>query len=157
MSYLAATEMTLGELSWKSKANGPRYRRIERRGCRNRQRNGTGRRRRTSLARPQRKRAEESRRSSCIIGRQGAHLSGGLVEPGSSDGNRAAHRAREATVPDIIVNNAGFSGQWKFLDETTPKEIQDMMAVPYFAAAWLTRAFLPAMRARNSGHIVNIS
>src|SRR5262249_44223087 len=64
---------------------------------------------------------------------------------------------REATVPDIIVNNAGYSGQWKFLDETTPKEIQDMMAVPYFAAAWLTRAFLPAMRARNSGHIVNIS
>ena len=64
---------------------------------------------------------------------------------------------REATVPDIIVNSAGSGGQWKFLDETTPKEIQDMMAVPYFAAAWLTRAFLPAMRARNSGHIVNIS
>jgi uncharacterized protein len=63
---------------------------------------------------------------------------------------------REVAVPDIIVNNAG-SGQWKFLDETSPKEIQDMMAVPYFAAAWLTRAFLPAMRARNSGHIVNIS
>ena len=62
----------------------------------------------------------------------------------------------EVAVPDIIVNNAG-SGQWKFLDETSPKEIQDMMAVPYFAAAWLTRAFLPAMRARNSGHIVNIS
>ena len=63
---------------------------------------------------------------------------------------------REANVPDIIVNNAG-SGQWKFLEDTSPKEIQDMMAVPYFAAAWLTRAFLPAMRARNSGHIVNIS
>src|SRR6516225_10319348 len=62
----------------------------------------------------------------------------------------------ESAVPDIIVNNAG-SGQWKFLDETSPKQIQDMMAVPYFAAAWLTRAFLPAMRARNSGHIVNIS
>jgi len=68
----------------------------------------------------------------------------------------AQHIEREVAVPDIIVNNAG-SGQWKFLDETSPKEIQDMMAVPYFAAAWLTRAFLPAMRARNSGHIVNIS
>lgn len=63
---------------------------------------------------------------------------------------------RETAVPDIIVNHAG-SGQWKFLDDTSPKEIQDMRAVPYFAAAWLTRAFLPAMRARNSGHIVNIS
>src|SRR5262249_15937371 len=61
---------------------------------------------------------------------------------------------REATVPDIIVNNAGYSGQWKFLDETTtPKEIQGMMAVAYFAAGWLTRAFLPAMRARNSGQM----
>jgi len=63
---------------------------------------------------------------------------------------------REAIVPDIIVNNAG-GGQWKFLDDTSPKEIQEMMAVPYFATAWLTRAFLPAMRGRNSGHIVNIS
>ena len=62
----------------------------------------------------------------------------------------------EAGVPDILINNAGI-GQWKFLDDTTPKEIQDMMALPYFAAAWLTRAFLPAMRRRDSGHIVNIS
>jgi len=62
----------------------------------------------------------------------------------------------ESGVPDILINNAG-SGQWKFLQDTTPKEIQEMMAVPYFAAAWLTRAFLPAMRRRDSGHIVNIS
>ena len=62
----------------------------------------------------------------------------------------------EAGVPDIIINNAG-SGEWKFLEDTSPKEIQEMMAVPYFAAAWVTRAFLPAMRTRNSGHIVNVS
>jgi len=68
-----------------------------------------------------------------------------------------AHRILDETgVPDILVNNAG-SGQWKFLEDTTPKEIHDMMALPYFAAAWLTRAFLPAMRQRGSGHIVNIS
>ncbi len=62
----------------------------------------------------------------------------------------------EVGVPDILINNAG-SGQWKFLEDTSPKEIQNMMALPYFAAAWLTRAFLPAMRQRGSGHIVNIS
>jgi short-subunit dehydrogenase len=62
----------------------------------------------------------------------------------------------EAGVPDIIINNAG-SGEWKFLEDTSPKQIQEMMAVPYFAAAWVTRAFLPAMRTRNSGHIVNVS
>jgi short-subunit dehydrogenase len=62
----------------------------------------------------------------------------------------------EAGVPDIIINNAG-SGEWKFLEDTSPKEIQEMMAVLYFAAAWVTRAFLPAMRTRNGGHIVNVS
>jgi short-subunit dehydrogenase len=31
------------------------------------------------------------------------------------------------------------------------------MTMPYFAAAWLTRLFVPAMRERGSGHIVNIS
>ncbi len=62
----------------------------------------------------------------------------------------------ESGAPGILINNAGV-GQWKFLDDTTPKEIQDMMALPYFAAAWLTQAFLPAMRLRGSGSIVNIS
>jgi short-subunit dehydrogenase len=63
---------------------------------------------------------------------------------------------REAGVPDVLVNNAG-TGQWKFLDDTSPSEIQQMMAVPYFAAAWLICSFLPAMRQRDSGHIINIS
>lgn len=62
----------------------------------------------------------------------------------------------EVGAPDILVNNAG-QGQWKFLEDTSPDEIQQMMAVPYFAAAWLTREFLPGMIARRSGHIVNIS
>jgi short-subunit dehydrogenase len=77
-----------------------------------------------------------------------------------SDPDHTAAIARrilgEIGAPGILVNNAGI-GQWKFLEDTTPKEIQDMMALPYFAAAWLTGAFLPAMRARDSGHIVNIS
>lgn len=59
-------------------------------------------------------------------------------------------------TPDIIVNNAG-SGKWRFIDETSPEEAVQMMAVPYFAAFYVTRAFLPDMLKRNSGHIVNIS
>jgi uncharacterized protein len=58
--------------------------------------------------------------------------------------------------PDVLVNNAG-AGQWKFVDETTPDEAMRMMAVPYFAAFSVTHAFLPAMLARRSGHIVNVS
>ncbi len=59
-------------------------------------------------------------------------------------------------TPDVIVNNAG-AGKWRFVDETTPAEAVEMMAVPYFAAFNVTHAFLAAMLKRNSGHIVNVS
>jgi uncharacterized protein len=62
----------------------------------------------------------------------------------------------ELGTPDIIINNAG-AGRWRFVDETSPAEAVEMMAVPYFAAFNVTHAFLPAMLKRNSGHIVNIS
>jgi uncharacterized protein len=58
--------------------------------------------------------------------------------------------------PDIIVNNAG-AGQWRFVDETSPEEAVQMMAVPYFATYYVTHAFLPGMLRRNSGQIVNVS
>jgi uncharacterized protein len=62
----------------------------------------------------------------------------------------------EVGTPDIIVNNAG-AGQWKFVEETTPAEAVQMMAVPYFAAFFVTHAFMPAMLRRGTGHIVNVS
>lgn len=64
--------------------------------------------------------------------------------------------AEELGTPDLIINNAG-AGRWLFVDETSPAEAVQMMAVPYFAAFNVTHAFLPAMLRRNSGHIVNIS
>jgi short-subunit dehydrogenase len=63
---------------------------------------------------------------------------------------------QELGAPNIIINNAG-SGRWLFVDETSPREAVQMMAVPYFAAFNVTHAFLPAMLKRNSGHIVNMS
>ena len=62
----------------------------------------------------------------------------------------------ELGTPDIVINNAG-AGRWLFVDETSPEEAVQMMAVPYFAAFNVTHAFLAAMLRRNSGHIVNIS
>jgi short-subunit dehydrogenase len=59
-------------------------------------------------------------------------------------------------TPDILVNNAG-AGRWLFADETDPAEAVEMMAAPYFAAFYVTRAFLPDMLRRGSGHIVNIT
>lgn len=62
----------------------------------------------------------------------------------------------ESGVPDVLVNNAG-QGIWKFMDETSYKEVSEMMAVPYFAAFYVTKVFLPEMLKRNSGLIVNMT
>jgi len=77
-----------------------------------------------------------------------------------ADAEAVAVMAKQITeelgTPDIIVNNAG-AGKWLFVDETTPAQAVQMMAVPYFAAFNVTHAFLPAMLKRNSGHFVLIS
>lgn len=62
----------------------------------------------------------------------------------------------EAGVPDVIVNNAG-AGRFLFIDETEPEEFEQMARVPYFAAFFVTKAFLPAMLERGSGQIVVVN
>jgi len=62
----------------------------------------------------------------------------------------------EVGIPDVLINNAG-QGIWKFIDETEFHEVSEMMAVPYFASFYITKAFLPDMQKRNSGHIVNMT
>lgn len=62
----------------------------------------------------------------------------------------------EVGVPDLIISNAG-SGRWLTVEETSPEEVVALMAMPYFAAFYLTRAFLPALRQRGSGHLVYVN
>ncbi len=62
----------------------------------------------------------------------------------------------EAGLPDVLIHSAG-AGRWLFVEETPPAEAVAMMAAPYFAAFYVTRAFLPAMLQRGSGHIVVIN
>ncbi len=78
-----------------------------------------------------------------------------LTDPDSVE-QAAARLKTEVGVPDILVNSAGI-GRWLYAEETAPREVIDMMAAPYFCAFFITRAFLPEMLARNSGHIVNIN
>ena len=63
---------------------------------------------------------------------------------------------KEVGIPDIILNNAG-SGIWKFVEETAYEEAIDMIKAPYLAAFFVTKAFMPEMLQRNSGHIVNMT
>ncbi|HVI04374.1 MAG TPA: SDR family oxidoreductase [Enhygromyxa sp.] len=67
----------------------------------------------------------------------------------------AARITAELGTPDVIINNAG-AGRWLAIDETPPEEAVTMMHAPYFAAFFITRAFIEAMIARGSGVIVNV-
>ncbi|MBB5958745.1 short-subunit dehydrogenase [Saccharothrix tamanrassetensis] len=62
----------------------------------------------------------------------------------------------EYGAPDVLVNNAG-AGRWLFLDDTPADELAAMTALPFGAALRLTREFLPGMRQRGSGWVVNVN
>ncbi|MBO0850633.1 MAG: SDR family NAD(P)-dependent oxidoreductase [Pseudonocardia sp.] len=57
---------------------------------------------------------------------------------------------------DVLVNNAG-RALIGAVEETTDRELRDLMEVHFFGPAALTRAVLPHMRARRSGAIVQVS
>jgi len=71
--------------------------------------------------------------------------------------NATAERIKaEVGVPDILVNNAG-AGRWLAVEETDAKEAVAMMSTPYFAAFFMTRAFVHEMVRRGSGRIANVN
>jgi short-subunit dehydrogenase len=59
-------------------------------------------------------------------------------------------------TPEIVVNNAG-AGRWLYVEETPLEEAEAMVACPYLAAFYVTRAFLPSLLKRGEGYIVNVN
>jgi len=57
---------------------------------------------------------------------------------------------------DVLVNNAGH-GYLSAVEEGDDAEVRKLFDVNYFGAVDMIKAVLPSMRARGSGHIVNIS
>jgi NAD(P)-dependent dehydrogenase (short-subunit alcohol dehydrogenase family) len=57
---------------------------------------------------------------------------------------------------DVLVNNAGY-GYRGAVEEAGEAEIRDLFETNFFGLVAVTQAVLPGMRARGSGHIVNIS
>ena len=49
------------------------------------------------------------------------------------------------------------SGRWLWLEETSSEDLVKFTAAPYFGAFYVTKAFLPDMLRRRSGHVVNIT
>jgi NAD(P)-dependent dehydrogenase (short-subunit alcohol dehydrogenase family) len=57
---------------------------------------------------------------------------------------------------DVLVNNAGF-GLLGAVEEASADEVRRLYETNVFGLLNVTRAVLPAMRARRSGHVINIS
>ena len=57
---------------------------------------------------------------------------------------------------DVLVNNAGY-GYMAAIEEGEDEPIRKMFEVNVFGLAAMTRAVLPGMRRRKSGHVINLS
>lgn len=69
----------------------------------------------------------------------------------------AAQTIREDLgCPDILVNNAGFA-VFNTVLKMSISDIESQMATNYLGTVYLTKAFLPDMVRRGSGHIVNVA
>ena len=73
------------------------------------------------------------------------------------DINRAIEQiANDHNSIDVLVNNAGYA-VYGAMEDTTIEDARRQFEVNLFGAANLTKAVLPAMRAKKSGKIINIS
>jgi NAD(P)-dependent dehydrogenase (short-subunit alcohol dehydrogenase family) len=57
---------------------------------------------------------------------------------------------------DVILNNAGY-GHFGMVEELTEDEVRSQLETNFFGALWVTQAALPIMRARRSGHIIQVT
>lgn len=78
-----------------------------------------------------------------------------VTDPAQREAAYAAAVAQFGQI-DILVNNAGI-GYFSSMEEADLDAARTLFEANFFATAALMQLALPAMRARRSGHIVNIS
>lgn len=77
----------------------------------------------------------------------------------TADINRADELSaalRDVPTPDVLINNAGF-GLYGPFEELSDEQLRDQFETNFFSPLRIIRHYLPAMRERQSGRIVNIS
>ena len=84
----------------------------------------------------------------------------GFVSADVSDSKQAAQAVETVTqsagAPDVVINSAGIS-QPGYVHELSAEVFEHLMQVNYLGTVYVTAAVLPAMMARGSGHIINLS
>ena len=77
-----------------------------------------------------------------------------------TDSMQIADAVRQAEAKfgaiDVLVNNAGY-GYRAAVEEADEDDIRQLFETNFFGLVAMTKAVLPGMRARGSGHIVNVS
>lgn len=68
----------------------------------------------------------------------------------------AAEVLEKFGCPDVLINNAGV-GHYGELADTTPEKWHQLMDVNFWGALHFVYAFLPAMRTKRGGHIVQVA
>jgi short-subunit dehydrogenase len=63
---------------------------------------------------------------------------------------------RQGLTVDLLINNAGLGHTGRF-EEQSPEVLRSMIAVNVRAVVELTRTFLPDMKARGRGRIINVA
>lgn len=63
---------------------------------------------------------------------------------------------QEIGLPDLVVNSAGFARPGDFLEQDL-EFLHTMMDVNFWGTVYVSRAVLPGMLTRGSGHVVNIA
>ncbi len=100
-----------------------------------------------------------ARRLERLLGLQAEITSaGGKAEVAAADLRSDAERERvfeQVGAADVLVNNAGF-GWYGYYSDMPWQTVREMLATNVEAAAHLTSLFLPGMKERNRGHIVNV-
>jgi len=78
----------------------------------------------------------------------------------ASDGDAVLKASAEILLhhgtPDVLVHCAG-AGTWRFIEETSPQDIHQMMNAPFMAAFHLNHAFMQPMLERRSGHLIHVN
>ncbi|MCP3426342.1 SDR family NAD(P)-dependent oxidoreductase [Rothia sp. AR01] len=79
------------------------------------------------------------------------------MRPGPAPPGDVVRRAEERHGGvDVLVNNAGY-GLVGAVEEVSEAEAREIVDADLLGALWLTQAVLPGMRARGSGHVLQIS